>query len=502
MLSLPTHRQSRVVRWIPLLILIAGTVIRIGHAHFTDVRNVHDDHFHVIRIILEQHRWPQPDEGWQTYQPPLYHLLGAAVYKVANHQPEPTMSLDNPSHLRARKAIQYISVVAGCGTLAMVLLTLRLILPRRIDAQAIGLVFAAFLPRHIYMSAMSTNDSLTYFWISLGLYSLLRAVNNKSENQSKRETSWWIVVGMSTALALWTKQYGLVLLALLLVLVPFLWLNKSVAARRTHLRGTIIAIVIALLLGSWPYIRSYQLTGNPVAGNYTLRPHTMNDQLPGSIAKTSFFSLRFTRLIKHPWRHLDTVDSWWTQLYARLWFDYDTSITLFQYRPWVEYLLPIWQDRTIDATERERRQMIWPTDITPPSLLLQGRSLYIVGILPILLIPIGLVFIWCKRGTTLQPYILTCMLVLSVAIPLFQTVRQPFRSSMKAAFLLPALGVMAILVAAAFQGLTDRRFGKPIGWILATWFVVVPLIVCWHFVDVSLYFPGIPEYFTALRPDF
>ena len=95
------------------------------------------------------------------------------------------------------------------------------------------------------------------------------------------------------------------------------------------MRGAALASALARALGAGPYLRTWKLTGNPLASNYVLRPHTMGDQWPGELSRVSFFSLRLHKLLARPWQHLDVVDSFWTQLYAKLWFDHDTTMTLF-----------------------------------------------------------------------------------------------------------------------------------------------------------------------------
>ncbi|MCX7887854.1 MAG: hypothetical protein N3B01_11460, partial [Verrucomicrobiae bacterium] len=50
----------------------------------------------------------------------------------------------------------------------------------------------------------------------------------------------------------------------------------------------------------------------------------------------SFLSLRLGALLRYPWTHITTVDSFWTQIYAELWFDHGTASTIYQYRPWLD----------------------------------------------------------------------------------------------------------------------------------------------------------------------
>ncbi len=486
-----------------MAILVAGVLLRVVYAWGADVRNVHDDHFHVIRIMLEEHHWPKPDEDWQTYQPPLYHLLGAVIYcSVAGGTTDPLDA--NPRHATARKAIQFLSVASGIGTLILVWLSLRWVFPGAVFAQAAGMTLAAFLPRHTYMSAMATNDALIYLWASLCVYAVLRALSppvpGGSPTSDAHHRGWWVTAGVAAALAMWTKSNGLGSLAALGVLIPLSWMLKDPVARRGQLHGSLLAVGIALALGVWPYVRTYHLTGDPLAGNYALRPNTMGDQRPGTLADVSFCSLRIGRLLRRPWRHLDTIDSFGTNLYARLWFDYDTSMTLFQYRPWWEYMLPIWRDRSVDGRERERRQLIWNTDIAHPTMLWQGRFLVVLGLIPAALIVIGMVSACRRHGARVANLFLLACLGMGVAAPLFQTLRQPFRSSMKAAFILPALIALVVFFVTGCQSATEHRYLRWLRWLVVANLVLLAAVAVWHFIELGLLFPHSLDYFPRRDP--
>ena len=44
-----------------------------------------DGHLYYIDYIQQKKALPLADEGWQTYQPPLYYLFGAVVSSAARH---------------------------------------------------------------------------------------------------------------------------------------------------------------------------------------------------------------------------------------------------------------------------------------------------------------------------------------------------------------------------------------------------------------------------------
>ena len=519
------------LRWLPLAIVLIGSLLRIVYTWGVDVRNVYDDHFQVARIMLEQHRWPHPDDGWQCYQPPLYHALSALTYRVfsghAQGPPPPQPSYEersssagiqcrHPWHLAGRKAIQFISTVCGIGTLWLVWQALRTVFPGRIFAQSLGVAFIAFLPRHIYMSGMATNDALTYLWASLCFWAILRAVAPPSDAAANDRAAaralarmprnpaaphrarygWWLLAGLGAALAMWTKHYGLSCAVVLFAALAATVLVRRRATQWGGVRGPLLGAAVALALGIWPYVRNYELTGDPVVSPFKRLPNNMANQLPGELSKVSWASFRLGALLAHPWLHISTVDSFWTALYAELWFDYGTSTTAYQYRPWPEYVWPIWRDQSLSARERERRGLIWDLRVMPPAMVPQARALYLLGLLPAALAVLGCVGVFREAGGFVPSVVLLTALALGVATPLFQTIRQPFRSSMKAAFALHALVPLAVLLCAGCEFAARWRYGRWLRWALAADLTLLAIVAAWHFGYVSLVFPDTPEYFA------
>ena len=523
-----------------MLILLGGSLLRLVYTVGSDPRNVYDDHFHVIRIMVREGRWPRPDEGWETYQPPLYHWLGAVVYRAVagpGMPPPPYVATPEaassphgvpcpyPRHVAGRKAVQLISTLAGIATLGLVWLALRRLFPNDYGVHSVGLAFAALLPRHIYMSGMATNDALTYLWTALCVYSVLRALPLSSDYshaapparsaktpgdrghrtgppsaQRANPYGWWIAAGLAAALALWTKQYAVPLLGVLALLIPAAAWVRQAEARRVQMRGAAVALALAVLLGMWPYVRLYRYTGDPLASNVTLRPNNIRDQLPGTVANTSFVSLRLGALLQYPWTHVETVNSFWTQIYGELWFDHGTASTIYQYWPWLNHLWPILRDRSLPGPERDRRGLTWTTDVVHPGLLRQGRVLVALGLLPTLLCLLGLVTIWRQPWFVPIGLLIVATFLAGVATPLLQTLRVPHRCSMKATYALWAFAAFVVLFAAGWSWLGRQRYAGWLRWVVAVNLGLLAVAVCWHFVDLAVFFPRSPGYFTRRDP--
>ena len=504
------HGQSRA--WWPFAIVLAGAILRIVYTCGSDLRNVYDDHFPVVRIMLEQKRWPRPDEAWEAYQPPLYYALSALTYAAISGQthtppappraPEQLWSAEGIPcpyawHVAGRKAIQLLSTLSGIATLVLVWRTLRRLFPTAPGVQSVAVAFVAFLPRHIYMSAMATNDAMTYLWATLAFYAIVGAL--LPDLRPNGRYKWWALAGVAVALAMWTKQYGLGSLGVLLAAAAGAAFMKNAAARSKALRGAVLAAVVAVLLGAWPYLRMWRFTGNPLTSAHTLHPGRIDLQLPGDVSHISFASLRLPSLLARPWVHLSTVDSYWSAIFAELWFDYGQSATIYQYRPWMMYEWSIWGNQSLNGRERERRGLNWDLTIVPASMLWSGRLLIALGVIPTALLVVGLLAMRKRVGLTLS-LVLATSLGLGLATPLFQTLRQPFRSSMKATFILCALPALAVLCGMGWQSLTQHRWGRWLAWLAVANLVLLATVATCHFLDLAVVFPGTLEYFARRDP--
>jgi len=471
-------------------ILAVGIALRIVFCAGNDVRHVHDDHWHVIRIIVEERRLPGPTEGWECYQPPLYYLLGAGVYSAARPVARTAGLADEEADAAGRKAIQFISAVAGCLTLLVVWLCLKDLLPGQPGLQAVGLATAAFLPRHVYMSGMATNDALAYLWMTAAVWALLKW---RAADWSAR---WALLAGLACGVALLTKPYGLATLAVVLLATAAAVFARSEPAQSgptaggRFLRGALM-VTLAVGVGFWPYWRNWRACGSPFVSNYDILDHTIWFQPPGRFEDVSLTSFRLPALLDRPWLHVSTLDSFWTALYAEAWFDHGTMLTIFHYRPFVRHIARTWRDDSKTPAERYHARMDWDTDDVPASELAEARALLILGLLPTGLLVVGLLASLGGAGGGYVSSVLLANLLANLAIPLYQTFRQPHYSSMKATFCLGMLVSGAAFCAwgARWLGWSRRRWPPRV---IAAALATLAMVLAVHLVHVA-FFP--PDYF-------
>jgi hypothetical protein len=85
---------------------------------------------------------------------------------------------------------------------------------------------------------------------------------------------------------------------------------------------------------------------------------------------------------------------------------------------------------------------------------------------------------------------------LGLATPLYQTLRQPFRSSIKATFALHAVAAFVLLFIAGTQWGLERRIGRWVRWVIVVNLVLLAAVVLWHFFYLAAIFPESPLYYA------
>jgi len=79
--------------------------------------------------------------------------------------------------------------LAGLLNCWLVFLCLRLLFPNQLQAEAAGLLLAAFLPPHLYLSHYVTNETLAGLFVTAAFYCYLRVL--------EADNSWLYVVSGS-----------------------------------------------------------------------------------------------------------------------------------------------------------------------------------------------------------------------------------------------------------------------------------------------------------------
>jgi tetratricopeptide (TPR) repeat protein len=342
-----------------------------------------DGHLYYIDYIQQKKALPLADEGWQTYQPPLYYLVGAAVsapFKLSEaaqkrdwHDLGKLPEWHSPSALVALRAL---SGVFGLAQIFLVFISLRRIFPWETGPQIVGLLVAGFLPANVYLSHHVTNEGLSALFVTGALYLCVRVLTTgkrarladerflpprpsrlpRGEGVARPDFSagWeYVAVGIFLGLAMLTKFSAL--LAIPVVIVALAWRSLRAQTRPeqeqtektevqkallsplppvenaiTCLKGVTLLLVSMLLVCGWHYVRVWHHFGKPLVGNWDPTLPIVWWQEPGY--HTAAWYWRFGQSLTAPL--YSAICGFGDGLYSSLWGDgLCSGATGTQFRP-------------------------------------------------------------------------------------------------------------------------------------------------------------------------
>lgn len=191
---------------------------------------------------------------YEAHQPPLYYLLGAAVFRLTGG---------------ALLPLRLLSVALGGLFILLIYAMVRLILPGQ-PALALGAAaFTAFLPMHVAQAASINNDALAEVLLAAILLLTMRTV--KLALLGPRSPNAWdaLVIGLLLGLALVTKVSAYVALPIALAAPLIAWyesrrpssINQS-PIHHSPINHLVLIVLPALFIALPWYIRNASLYGN------------------------------------------------------------------------------------------------------------------------------------------------------------------------------------------------------------------------------------------------
>ena len=395
--------KKKSYKFLLIALIFLGGILRLTVFWISPANNAYDDHLEVVNIYAEDFNRPDPFQCWECYQPPLYYYTGASVYK--------TTKLFGGTQAACWKMVQAINPLLSIIVLIIAYKILMLFKVPNLSS-VITLSFIIVLPRDIFTSVMLGNDYMLVFFAVLAFYLYLKTIT--ALNKGVRIWAWLSALVLAVILGSLTKQHGLLLL--LFPCIIFLRLCRK--AQRKQLYWATPLLILGVLLSFSEEAWKYNQTGEFLVSNQHYFDFAKN-QFPGSVEKVEFFTFRIFNLYQYPFISDYTSASFFTELFARTFFDYE----------W-RFISP---------------KIPWATSL--------GYIAYSVGLVW------GLFFIvillsWKKRSQKIKLKIdwhaITFKLVplllvfLFILVPFIQTLRFPYFSSMKSMFMLPGIIILLI----------------------------------------------------------
>jgi 4-amino-4-deoxy-L-arabinose transferase-like glycosyltransferase len=406
--GLPT---DRVLRWT----LLGGVLLRV--LLFKPLYPVNnDDHFGVIRYLLEHGVLPAADLASQGYHPPLYYLLAAPFAAVGG--------------VRGAELVSLALSLLNLWLLARLVATTELIATD--TARRHALAFAALLPQFVVFGLFVSNDALSY---PVGTSFLLVAFAYV-ERPSMRML---LALAAVTGVGLLTKGTFLAFVPVMVVLVLAVAWRRRVPPPRA-IGFAALGLAVALAVGSYKFIENQRRFGHPVVHMLDLPATSMPEQKGTIQGVGSFVHFDLPLLVRSPLERRVTRHSIPMMLYATTWYPYLRESNL-----WLS-------SRT--QLERVLLRLLCLVGIVPTALALVGFGRVLGGMRELGQVPalpeeryvaLG------RRVTAVGLFLATLGIVVSAGI------RYDVWSCFQGRLLFPALFSGLLLLAAGFDGVVAWR---------------------------------------------
>jgi hypothetical protein len=428
-----------------LILFFAGALLRELLCWANPPQNSFDDHFEPILLIMQTGSLPAKDACFQCYNPPVFYGVSAMIGNVAAG-----VGLDLP---RVIKLLQFVGCVYGIATLGICYLILRK-LPLSRFARLLAFGAVCFLPRHVYMSAMHSNDTLSWLMVAVSVLLALIAL--------ERGCSWPSLAVLSGALTItvFTKYTAFAILPAVLAGLVFAWRQGMFPSRSKAVQALLLTFLLPCALLGGEMLGNLLRYDSPLPWNVKL--YDPSSDRPRDAEDISFLSFKPWEDMRTPMLAPGKLHSFWTLIYSGMWFDTEP------------YFLPL-VDSNADWWKRYNG---WYAGRAPfpgehPSLSAPVRAAA-VGLIGLGLVPLALIVIGCRKylsgewarrvdatpqqraGAVMFPV----LLVFNAAGMIALTLRLPVYNSMKPSYFLGATPAFLMLLAVGLMQCEPHKLLK------------------------------------------
>jgi len=377
--------------------------------------NSYDNHIEPINLYGENLERPGTFQCWQCYQPPAYYVIASTVYYIASNfisDPEVTW-----------KIVQVINPLLSIGILIF-FYSFFSKLKIKESQKVIFLTFLAFLPRELFTASVISNDYLLVFNSVLACFFFLKFTD--SQLNQKKGKRYFLLMGVFVIFGSLSKQHGILLIGLPVYSV----LHSIFFEKKLELMFMAPITIIVVLFSLSEEAYKLNKTGHFLVSNQDHYNYAEN-QFPGSVDKVEFHTFRIFSLMDDPYLSESTSASFPTEIFARTFFDYEwrylnpeikSTINLARFGYCVGLVWLVYFSWLLVLSFKKARSF--------KSLFSANRTRYLV---------LG--------------FLSFCFLL----VPVIQTLRYPYYSSMKSMFLLPGILIMLMVFARVFKDLKQLR---------------------------------------------
>jgi hypothetical protein len=260
-------------------------------------------HLDYIQYVEDHLKLPSASEGWEMHQPPLYYGISALMLGAFALSPADDQALIVLRLMTMAIGIVHFIIVFGC---------VRLLFPNQKRKQTFGLILAAFLPAHLYLSHYPTNETLAATLVSAAIYLLLGILREEQAPMAR-----YAQLGACLGSALLTKTSAILVVPCIGVGLAGRLIVKRQTGFRTWLRTLGVMTLVCAVICGWHYWRVWADIGNPLRGHPRWSYGSSWWQDDGY--RTSSYYARFSKSLREPF--FSGFYSFADGIYSTLWGD-------------------------------------------------------------------------------------------------------------------------------------------------------------------------------------
>ncbi len=258
-----------------------------------------------VELLMANWRLPAPEVGWSTGHPPFFYALVAAIG---------TLLGDTEKDAIARTGVALCSLL-GLASIAVVARYVRSVAPGGGRTGLLAAALLLFLPVHVYMSAMLSEEILVTAIVTVALVGLASELGRPEGERS--EWARPALLGLLAGIGLLTKLSAAMPIAagatVLLAEGPRRGWSRA-------LRSTLAFAGAAMLTGGWFYLRNLALYGYLYP--YGLPLHTvMFEMPPGSRTLLDYVHVPLSSFGAATATDASLLHSVWGSTWVTIWFD-------------------------------------------------------------------------------------------------------------------------------------------------------------------------------------
>jgi len=260
-----------------------------------------------VAILIETWVLPDPEIGWSTARPPLFFHLGGLLARAFGPAPE-----------NAVPFIRLLSSAIGLGAIGVCVQYARQQSGGDAKRAVLAGALIAFVPAHIYMSAMLNEEILVASLTTFALFLHLRATQADTVESRTRRIYLDMASGVVAGLAFLTKLTG----SLVIATIGASRILRGLRERnwKRALASALLVGVVAGCVGGWFYVRSLVKYGYLYPSDLEAH-HLMFSMPPGERTLRDYVYVPLSTFTNPRLDDPDLLHSVWGGTYATLWSD-------------------------------------------------------------------------------------------------------------------------------------------------------------------------------------